>query len=77
MSDMKPVFKWEGVSEFAEGKVTLWPGTHRQMELDLPNFRTAYELGLAINSVTKAAFLQGRESMRGDMLNVPIYKDKP
>lgn len=59
------------------GTMTLWPGTPQQMQLSLPDFDTAHALARAINGVTKAAFLQGRESMRGDMLNVPIYKDKP
>jgi len=33
------------------------------MQLSLPDFDTAHALARAINGVTKAAFLQGRESM--------------
>ena len=77
MSDMKPVFKWEGDPQYEAGVITLWPDTHREMRLPLPDFRTAHALGMAINGVTKEAFVRGRESMKADVLNIPNNKRAP
>ena len=68
MSDMKPLFKWEGDPQHKPGTMTLWPGTPRQMQLSLPDFETAHALGRAINGATKEAFVRGRESIKAEVL---------
>lgn len=49
------------------GTLVLWPDTHRQMSLPLADFKTANELGMAINSVTNEAFQAGRRSMQAEV----------
>lgn len=60
----KTLFRWEqDPSGGDHGILTLWPDTHREMRLRIDTFREANALGMAINSVTKDAHLEGRRSM--------------
>ena len=64
----KTLFRWEqDPSGGDHGTLVLWPDTHRQMRLPLPDFKTANELGRGIDSVTKEAFQAGRLSMQAEV----------
>jgi hypothetical protein len=49
------------------GTLVLWPDTRRQMRLIVADFKTANELGMSIDSVTKEAFQAGRRSMQAEV----------
>ncbi len=60
----KTLFRWEQDPQGEDhGVLTLWPNTHREMQLRIDSFREANALGMAINSVAKDAHLEGRRSM--------------
>jgi hypothetical protein len=60
----KTLFRWEQDPQGEDhGVLTLWPKTHREMQLRIDSFREANALGMAINSVEKDAHLEGRRSM--------------
>jgi hypothetical protein len=64
----KTLFRWEQDPNGGEhGTLVLWPETHRQMRLIVADFKTANELGMGINSVTKEAFQAGRRSMQAEV----------
>lgn len=64
----KTLFRWEQDPNGGDhGTLVLWPETHRQMRLIVADFKTANELGMGINSVTKEAFQAGRRSMQAEV----------
>jgi hypothetical protein len=64
----KKLFRWEQDGNGGDnGTLVLWPDTHREMRLSMPDFKTANELGMAVNGVTKEAFTEGRRSMQAEV----------
>ena len=64
----KTLFRWEQDRDGGDhGTLVLWPGTHREMRLIVTDFKTANELGMSINGVTKEAFEAGRRSMQAEV----------
>lgn len=64
----KTLFRWEQDPNGGDhGTLVLWPDTHRQMRMIVQDFKTANELGMGINSVTKEAFTAGRKSMQAEV----------
>ncbi len=64
----KTLFRWEQDPHGGDhGTLILWPDTHRQMRLQVRDFKTANELGMGINSVTKEAFAAGRKSFQAEV----------
>jgi hypothetical protein len=64
----KTLFRWEQDGNGGEhGTLVLWPATHREMRLSMADFKTANELGMVINGVTKEAFEAGRRSMQAQV----------
>jgi hypothetical protein len=64
----KTLFRWEQDPQGGDhGALVLWPDTHRQMRLQVQDFKTANELGMGINSVTKEAFAAGRKSFQAEV----------
>ena len=69
--NIKPLFCWiQDPGGGDQGILTLWPGTPREMQLRVDDFRTANTLGMRINSVRKEAFENGRRSMRDEVASI-------
>ena len=64
----KTLFRWEQNGNGGDhGTMVLWPDTRREMRLIVADFKTANELGMVINGVTKEAFEAGRRSMQAEV----------
>lgn len=67
----KTLFRWEQDRDGGDhGTLVLWPDTRREMRLIVTDFKTANELGMSINGVTKEAFDAGRRSMQADVARI-------
>jgi hypothetical protein len=64
----KTLFRWEQDRAGGDhGTLVLWPDTRRELRLIVPDFKTANELGMSINGVTKEAFEAGRRSFQAEV----------
>lgn len=64
----KTLFRWEQDRAGGDhGTLVLWPDTRREMRLIVTDFKTANELGMSINGVTKEAFKAGRLSFQAEV----------
>jgi hypothetical protein len=64
----KTLFRWEQDPHGGDhGTLILWPGTARELRLQVQDLKTANELGMGINGVTKEAFEAGRRSFQADV----------
>jgi hypothetical protein len=64
----KTLFRWEQDRDGGDhGTLVLWPATRREMRLIVADFKTANELGMSINGVTKEAFQAGRRSFQAEV----------
>lgn len=62
------LFRWEQDPSGGEhGTLTLWPGTLRELRMQVQDFKTANALGMGINGVTKEAFKAGRRSFQAEV----------
>ncbi len=67
----KTLFRWEQDGAGGDhGTLVLWPETRREMRLIVADFKTANELGMGINGVTKEAFEAGRRSMQAEVARI-------
>jgi len=67
----KTLFRWEQDRNGGDhGTLVLWPNMRREMRLIVADFKTANELGMSINGVTKEAFEAGRRSMQAEVAQI-------
>jgi hypothetical protein len=67
----KTLFRWEQDGAGGDhGTLILWPGQRREMRLIVADFKTANDLGMSINGVTKEAFEAGRRSMQAEVARI-------